>query len=98
MSIIDAYHKIVQVPLHNLFTIFHIHVRPEIIDIIVLWVAIGGLTFRTATTINRQAFLSSETGFTTWLERRINEINLMKELTYSFKSEENGKKMCFLVR
>ncbi len=79
LGILSAYQAFVHIPLSKLLAFVGLTIDPMTIDLLVFWFAIGGITFRTATTIQRKGVLGTETGQTIWLERLVNNLSTRTE-------------------
>ena len=78
--LIDAYQSVFHTPFANLFAALGIHLWPPAIDLFVMYLVIGGLTLRSASAIGRHGVIAAETGFQTWIERMIQDLDLRTEL------------------
>jgi hypothetical protein len=94
LAIHETYIKLVQEHIIEFFAFFHIYLHPLISDIMVFWMAIGGMVFRTVTTISRKGctYLSTETGYTIWLEEIVNNLSIKSKLISLNKTRELQKR------
>lgn len=95
-AILETYALLVRQPLIDLFSVFNIHLPSTIVDILFCWLAIGGMVYRTATTVRRHGVLASETGFTTWFERTINNLSITEHFASLNRHKEFQKKATIL--
>lgn len=92
-SFLDTYRNLIKEPIIHSLSFLGLDLNAVVVDLAIVWLAVGGMVFRTATTISRQvAVLGTETGHMIWLERVVNGLKIGTSFLLLRTSVEHSRK------